>query len=133
MNLTSEDIMQFLPKGKFTIANVDSYRSNELEATQEAYVLSRLSPHYDISTWDTDPPTLVKSVVSMMVAAQMYMSNWADSDTDLPAYGENLMTQAKNILDGMVNGSINIDDTERETAGFVKDIGDPIFEIGERF
>jgi len=133
MNLTSEDIMQFLPKGKFTIANVDSYRSNELEATQEAYVLSRLSPHYDISTWDTDPPTLVKSVVSMMVAAQMYMSNWADSDTDLPAYGENLMMQAKNILDGMVSGSINIDDTERETAGFVKDIGDPIFEIGERF
>ena len=41
--------------------------------------------------------------------------------------------QAKNILDGMVSGSINIDDTERETAGFVKDIGDPIFEIGERF
>lgn len=133
MNFNDDDILQFLPRGKFTAANISNVRDATLETTTEEIVLSKFRPFFDITDWDTSPPILVKSITSMRIAAQYYTEHYAEDDTET-AYGESLFRRSDELIDGIITGSISLAEvSDKASIGYVEDIGDPIFEIGQQF
>lgn len=134
MFLQTEHIVQFLPKGRFSTDAVEDYRSPELEKTAARVVLSKLRPFFDVSTWDSNPPKLVRAATAMRVAGQMYNAHFADQSNEFAGYGDNLFKQSDEIIEGLISGSIIIDEVpDYSTVGEVNELDDPKFEMGERF
>lgn len=137
MQLSDEEVAQFLPRHKMSVSAISGYRSMELENTVVEIVLSKLRPHFSgVGDWDANPPVIVKSIICKMLAGYLYSSHFSDSDTEMPAFGEYLINNAHSWIEKVINGELDIDEVEDEeklTVGDVKILDDPVFTMGERF
>lgn len=101
-------VQQWLEQTKLALTVVDA----ELEATAFTYVKSRLAADYDVTTWtnDTNSPSLVKQIVSMLIAAWLYQRAYSEDASRSNWYGRWLESKAESLLDGLVKGEIDLTD-----------------------
>lgn len=128
-----EDINQFLPKDKLTLAEED--REVALESTAKEVVLSSLAPRFDTDEWISKQttPNLVVSIIGMFVAGWIYNRQYGADATDDSGYGNVLLAQANALIQGLVGGSLDIDSPAiaGDTPSYLE--SDPTFVMGEVF
>lgn len=82
----------------------------QLSESARLIALGKLSSVYDTTTWvDTGTtPRLVRAAISMLVAAWEYQRAYGEEEDS--TYGRRRERQAYDLLDGIVNGDITLEE-----------------------
>lgn len=109
VHVTAEEIQQWIQDSRLLVGSVDP----ALESSAYSRVVSALAQRYTTATWtdSTTTPDLIRSVISMLIAAWMINRAHAETVGDVDAYGVHLESSAMVLLGGLADGSILIDDT----------------------
>lgn len=120
-HVTLLEVQAWLEGTKLTLSSLEA----ELEDEISQQVLSRLAMAYpnEYVAWtnETTTPKLVRSVIAMKYAGWYYDRQYSENPED-NSYADRLRTEAQNLLDGIVAGTIDI----LEVAG-LPTIGEPLF------
>jgi hypothetical protein len=110
MILTTEEIQQWLEKTKFRVQEVPV----ELEASARDVVFSSAARVYDTTTWvdEATTPSLIRKIMSMLVAAWTYEAALSESTTDTNQYAALLEQRAMLLLSGVNEGTIDLSEVE---------------------
>lgn len=79
----------------------------------ETQVLGRLATQFDeVSTWvsSTTTPKMVKSVIAMLYVAWYYDKTYSEDQEQLNDYAILLRAQAENLIQGILDGSIILEE-----------------------
>lgn len=117
------EVQQFLEPTRFTVTNAEVTGEFELSARTEAF--ARVSSAYATTSWITEgtTPKLVRLAIAMLVAARLYARAYSEEDTEGNAYARRLEKKAYDLLDGIADGTIDLE----EVAGEVGARGGPGF------
>ena len=117
---TVQEAQAWLEKTKLTITSLDGDLSTHVE--QEA--LGKLSRVYDTSGWTNtgNTPNLVRSIMSAMYACRFYTRQYSE-DQDDENYGTRLCEYASTLLQGVIDGIIDLVDVP----GVVGALSGPVF------
>lgn len=108
MFLSAGEVQQWLEKTKFTVVEVDE----ELEASAKDLVFSSAARLYDTALWvdEASTPSLIRKVMSMLVAAWTYEAALSEATTDTNQYAALLEQRAMLLLAGINEGTIDLVD-----------------------
>ena len=100
-NITVREAKAWADKFKLDLTALDS----DLEESVASQVLARLSPAYDTSIWtnESNTPTLVRSIISMVYMAWYYQRTYSE-DTDISTYGILLLERADALIENIISG-----------------------------
>ncbi|MHA2047125.1 MAG: hypothetical protein ACW99G_20225 [Candidatus Thorarchaeota archaeon] len=120
-----DDVQPWLEPTKLRLDHDDPLTE---EPFQSEFVKSRLaSCDIDVTTWldAATTPTLIKSIIGMLVAAQRYNTYYSETEDAGNAYANKLEERASMLLEGVCSGSIDLLDITDDpaTTGF----GSPLF------
>jgi hypothetical protein len=109
VHVTVAEVQQWIQDTRLTVASVNP----ELESSAYSRVVSALALRYTTATWvdSTTTPALVRSIISMLIAAWTINRAHAETMGDVDAYGVHLESSAMILLGGLADGSILVDDT----------------------
>jgi hypothetical protein len=109
VHVTPAEVQQWIQDSRLTIASVDP----PLESSAYSRVVGALALRYTTASWtdSTTTPALVRSIISMLIAAWTINKAHAETVGDVDAYGVHLESSAEVLLGGLADGSILIDDT----------------------
>lgn len=109
VHVTTAEVQQWIQDTRLTIATVDP----ALDASAYSRVVGVLALRYTTGTWidSSTTPSLVRSIISMLIAAWTINKAHAETMGDVDAYGVHLESSALVLLGGLADGSILIDDT----------------------
>ncbi len=104
--VTLAQVQQWLEQTKLTLDNVDE----ELAESARLRAFSDMASAYDTSTWvdSSTTPALVRSCISMLIAAWEYMR--AYSEEDGTSYGMVLEARALALIESIANGSTELEE-----------------------
>lgn len=107
MYISIEEANAYADKNKLNIAFIDT----DLEASQAELTFAKISQVYDASTWvdGTTTPSLVRKVIAMQYVGWYYLRVYSE-DEDVSTYGQLLLSQAAEILEGIVTGTLVLTD-----------------------
>ena len=134
MIVSLADINQFLPD-RLKLDSVSGITT--LATSAKSHVYSKVALAYDTTSWtdETNTPDLIRSLISMFIAAWLYNKEYADGATEAGSYGRWLYNQAEVIRNGLYNGTLIIEDVDpkfdRTQPGVFET--DPVFEMGRIF
>lgn len=143
--ITLAELQAWFESTKLEQRSVDA----TLEETARELVYSKVSGVYDTSSWvsvDTTP-SLIRKVISLYVAAWIYKRAYSEDVRDTSeTYGEELENMAKEVLAGIVDGSVDLPAETvpsngtgqpifwpNDTTGVLDPCSDVKFEMGTRF
>jgi hypothetical protein len=108
VHVTPAEVQQWIQDSRLTIAAVDP----PLESSAYSRVVGALALRYTTGSWTdaTTTPPLVRSIISMLVAAWTINKAHAETVGDVDAYGVHLESSAMVLLGGLADGSILVDD-----------------------
>lgn len=120
-HISTQDVQQWLESTKLSVSSVDV----ELEKTASSVVFSTLAETYDVTLWTDEAatPVLIQSIISMMVAAWVYNRQYSEDDPDGSGYAMWLLNYAKELLNGVKAGSLDL----LEVPGVSASSGEPAF------
>jgi len=74
-------------------------------------VIAEISQSYDVSTWldTTTTPSLVRKIIAMEYVAWYFQRTYSEDD-GINTYGVMLLAEAKNLIQGIISGSITLPD-----------------------
>jgi hypothetical protein len=130
------DAQSWLEKTK---TNLGPALDDNLEASIASQVLARVVQSYDVSTWtdNTSTPRLVRDVIAMKYASWFYNRQYSEDD-QTNEYALLLNAQAEVLIDGIIDGSIDLPEIEGpgpglENLGPSYEKSDPVFTMGKVF
>lgn len=108
-HVTVTEVQAWLDPAKLPLAPNDPLPE---EVNAGAMVLGRLANVYDVTTWvnSTTTPTIVKTIISALVAGARYNKIYSEEEDAGNAYANKLERRAFELLDYIVNGDIAITD-----------------------
>lgn len=108
VHVTDVEVQQWIQDDRLQVADVDPV----LESSAFSRVEGKLSLRYDTSTWTTTTttPALVRSVISMLMAAWIINRSHGEMTADVDSYGVHLESSAYELLGALADGSITIGD-----------------------
>lgn len=108
-HVTPDEVQQWIQDSRLSIDAVDPVLDN----TAHARVVAALALRYDTTTWVNvgTTPTLVRAIESMLQAATIINRAHAETMDEVDAYGVHLESSAIDLLGGLADGSIILDDT----------------------
>jgi hypothetical protein len=94
-----------------TRANLEQLDS-QLEASIADQVLARVALSYDVASWDSlaTTPKLVRKIIAMKYASWHYQRAYSEDADTTNEYALMLNAQAETLLEGVVNGSLELVD-----------------------
>src|SRR3972149_4238239 len=109
VHVTFEEVQQWIQDTRLALDIVDP----ELENSAFSRVQGALALRYDTNIWtdSTTTPDLIRSIVSMLIAAWTINRAHAETVGERDAYGVHLESSAMLLLGGLADGSILVDDT----------------------
>jgi hypothetical protein len=109
VHVTNIEIQQWIQDTRHPIDSVDT----ALESSAFSHVAGALAIRYDTTTWiDVNTtPELVRSVISMLIAAWTINKSHAEAVGEVDSYGVHLESSALTLLGGLADGSITLSDT----------------------
>lgn len=122
---------------KLDLASLDT----ELEASVASQVLARVANVYDVSSWLTPEttPSLVRKITAMMYTG-WYINRTYSEEEPNSDYALMLIGQAERLLDGIVDGSLDLPEVEApmlstgQPSGYPTDADcGPVFTMGRIF
>lgn len=121
VHVTDVEIQQWIQDDRLQVSDVDP----SLESSAFSRVEGALSLRYDTTTWttSTNTPALVRSVISMLMAAWIINRSHAEVTADVDSYGIHLESSALELLGALADGSITIGDNITSTYS----TGQPVF------
>ena len=109
------DVNQWLGVNKLETAS----RPAELTESQTQYVFGKLRTVYldviDGWTSTSTTPELIQSVISMRVAAYLYLRQYAEEGTNWAAYGQQLLRESEKWIDQINSGALDLDGVDFPT------------------
>jgi hypothetical protein len=108
--ISEAEVQQWLEPSKLQVLVVDP----ELEASARDIVFTTVSRAYGVTTWldSASTPSLIRKVMSMLVASWMYHRAFAnDSDREL-AWAVKLESMAMLAMTGIVSGAFDLPEVE---------------------
>lgn len=110
--VTLAEVQQWLEATKLTLDVVDE----ELAESARAIAFGKLSAAYDTSTWVSigTTPKLVRTVISMLVAAWIYQREYAEEEDS--AYGRRRERQAMELLSSIAKREIELEEYPTNSA-----------------
>lgn len=108
VHVSDVEVQQWIQDDRLQVTDVDPV----LESSAFSRVEGALSLRYDTSTWTgtTTTPALVRSVISMLMAAYIMNRSHAEVTADVDSYGIHLESSALELLGALADGSITIGD-----------------------
>lgn len=108
VHVTEVEVQQWVQNSRLTITGVDP----TLESSAFSRVASALSLRYDTTTWldDETTPSLVRSIISMLMGAWIINRAAGEASNETDSYGLHLESSALTLLGGLTDGSITLDD-----------------------
>lgn len=102
------EVQQWIQDDRLQVTDVDPV----LESSAFSRTVSVLALRYDTSTWTdaTNTPDLIRSVVSMLMAAYIINRSHAEVTGDVDSYGVHLESSALELLGALADGSILVED-----------------------
>jgi hypothetical protein len=93
-----------------TKTNLGASLDANMEDNIAAQVLARVSLSYDVSLWvdPTSTPKLVRQVIAMLYASWFYQRQYSEESDALNNYALLLSAQSEAILQGIIDGSIDL-------------------------
>ncbi|SRR6266496_360901 len=121
LHITVAEANAWAEKSKLNFGELDS----ELEATQVTQVLGRVSLAYNVSGWvdANTTPSLIRKIIAMLYVGWFYQLTYSEDDST-NSYGLLLIHQAETLIDGIVDGAINLVDA---VAGTDLNLAQPAF------
>jgi hypothetical protein len=109
VHVTVSEVQQWIQDTRLTVGSVNT----DLESSAFSRVVGALALRYTTATWvdASSTPALVRSIISMLIAAWTINRAHAETVGDVDAYGVHLESSAMVLLGGLADGSILIDDT----------------------
>lgn len=106
LHVSVAEVQQWLETTKLTTIAVDA----QLEATAAERVLSAVARIYDVTTWvsETTTPSLIRKIIAMLVAAWSYDRQYSEDTVEGSAYGERLEERAMMLLQGILDGTLDL-------------------------
>lgn len=109
VHVSETEVQQWIQNSRLTVDVVDP----DLESSAYSRVVGALALRYDTAAWtnQASTPALIRSIVSMLIAAWMINRAYAETVDEVDAYGAHLESSALTLLGGLADGSILVDDT----------------------
>jgi len=131
MQISNNELLQYLPRAKVDSEDLSQYRSSTLEQSHVDLTIAQLKFYFTTEGWSNDPPSVVKQIILMRVASEIWNQHWATDDTNLSGYGQRLWTRAQNLLDMIIAGEIKvIPDQEQPGSAGYEELDEPVFQMG---
>ncbi len=107
MYLKKESVNAWSNSDKVTWATIDT----ELESQITSQVLGRVSRVFDVSAWydSNTTPKIILSVMAMIYAGRKFQELYGDDSLNSD-YGTALITDAKNMLQNILDGDMDLFD-----------------------
>lgn len=108
--LTVDNVNAFLPFTKLQVSNTSEFAS--LEQARIDIVWGKLRNKYDTSGWQdaSSTPRLVKTIVALMVAGDVYGRQFAEESTEGIGYGQRRLEEGYALLEGVLEGHYDLGD-----------------------
>jgi len=102
--VTLGEINQFLPLHKYQVGSLSDVV--ELQRSQISIVYGFLRGRYDVSSWidSSSTPSLVKTIISLLVAGNVYYRQFAEEETRGLSYGQRRINEAYALLQAILDG-----------------------------
>jgi hypothetical protein len=133
--VTLNEINQFLPLNKYQVDNLGDVA--DLHRSAISIVFGYLKGTYNVSTWtdSTTTPPLVKTIISLWLAGNVYNRQFAEEETRGLPYGQRRINEAYALLNAILEGVYDIGeqvivDPSRLPSVFEVD---PVFEMEQGF
>lgn len=109
VHVSIAEVQQWIQDTRLSVGVVDP----ELEASAFSRVAGALALRYTTTSWvnTATTPTLVRAIISMLIAAWTINRAHAETVDQVDAYGIHLESSALVLLGGLADGSILADDT----------------------
>lgn len=109
VHVVFEEVQQWIQDSRLTLDTVDP----ELEVSAFSRVAGALALRYDTTAWTgtSTTPDLIRSIISMLIAAWTINRAHAETVADVDSYGVHLEQAALQLLEGLRVGDIVIGDT----------------------
>lgn len=103
--ISIDDAKVWLSQTKAPITTIEDELADQLSTT----VVGAVSARYSTDTWvDEDTtPLLIRRIISMFYAGYYYHRTFSN-DSEPGAYGDRLLADAQTLLNGIVDGTIDI-------------------------
>lgn len=107
------EVQQWIQDDRLQITNVDPV----LESSAFSRTASALALRYDTAAWTdtTNTPDLIRTVISMLMAAWIINRSHGEVTGDVDSYGVHLESSAYDLLGGLADGSILAEDIVTST------------------
>lgn len=107
MYITVDEANAYADKNKLIVTSVDV----DLETSQATQLFAKLGQVYDVSTWvdEVTTPNLVRKVLAMLYTGWFYERTYSE-DQDTSDYGQMLISQANQLIEGIVAGTLVLSD-----------------------
>lgn len=107
LHISIDEANAWSDKTKLNLGQVDT----ELEASEVAQVLARVSSAYDTSSWsdNTTTPILIRKIIAMRYMGWYYQRTYSEDD-QVSTYGIMLIREADKMLEGIEGGAILLPD-----------------------
>lgn len=104
--IVAQDAKGWAEPTKMVVAQLDE----DLLSALETEILTRLNAVYNTSAWtnDTNTPAIVKVVIAKMYVSWKYKQSFAEDLDQGNRYAYELEDNAKAILEGLLDGTIDI-------------------------
>lgn len=121
MRITVNEVTAWFESTKLPSFTDFTGRDLELLNHLEEEVLQRIQSAHDTTGWtnNTNTPKIVRTVIAKMFASWFYERQYSE-DGETNTYSKRLQDNANTLIDGILDGTIPIDDTPAT-------IGQPIF------
>jgi len=104
--ITPADAQGWAETTKLSVSTLDASLVGQIETE----VLGLLSSAYDTTTWidETTTPNLVKVIIAKFYVAWFYDRQYSENQTEGNDYAALLRTNAQMLIDGLIDGTIDI-------------------------
>jgi hypothetical protein len=101
------DVQAWCEPTKLPIGELD----DALDVQVETYVIAKLEPGFDASTWTspTSTPVIIKQVIAMKYASLLYDRQYSEDSDASNAWAARLDMMAEDLIAGMLDGSVTVD------------------------
>lgn len=103
--INETDVNAWLEQQKTQVTEIEDALAGQIADT----VIGSVSQRYRVGSWlaPESTPLLIKRIISMFYAGYFYHRTFSN-DSEPGVYGDRLLADAQVLLDGVVNGTINI-------------------------
>ena len=140
VNLTDVQAWGEQTKMSGALASISTEPNQSLLLQVESIVLARIGTTYDTVTWvdPTSTPQTIRTIISMMFVSWVIDRQYSE-DEDLNAYATRLSVQVELLLNGIIDGTIELPGVPNTTGAGQPSFwpndttSGPVFSMGQVF